>query len=100
MKDKDRNSKSEGIDELIDRLLKAYQLDGKMKEYDIISGWEEMMGKAVAMRTDKIFIRERVLYLRLNSSVMREELINGKEVIIQRVNQFAGEKIIDDIWFE
>jgi hypothetical protein len=30
---------------------------------------------------------------------MREELQYGKEIIIQRVNQTAGQKIIDDVFF-
>jgi len=100
MKERDRASKESSLEDVINRLLKAYQLDGRMKEMDVISSWEEMMGKAVAHRTEKISIRNRVLHLKLNSSVMRDELLHGKQVIIERVNQKAGEKMIDDVWFE
>jgi hypothetical protein len=100
MKERDRASKESSLEDVINRLLKAYQLDGRMKEMDVISSWEEMMGKAVAHRTEKISIRNRILHLKLNSSVMRDELLHGKQVIIERVNQKAGEKMIDDVWFE
>jgi len=40
------------------------------------------------------------LYISMDSAVMREELLNGKEIIIHRVNDFAGEKIVDDVWFQ
>jgi hypothetical protein len=30
---------------------------------------------------------------------MRDELIHGKQIIIERVNQQAGFRIIEDIWF-
>lgn len=100
MRDKERSEKGMGIDKVIDRLLKAYQLDGRMREMDIISAWEEMMGKAVANRTDKLAIHSGVLHIKLNSSVMRDELLHGKQVIIERVNQKAGEELIKDVWFE
>jgi hypothetical protein len=37
--------------------------------------------------------------LKLDSSVMREELQQGKSIIIQRLNDFAGIQIVRDIWF-
>ena len=100
MKERERSGKEMGISHVIDKLLKAYQLDGRMKEMDIISSWEEMMGKAVANRTERIYVRDKILHLKLNSSVMRDELMHGKKVIIERVNQTAGEEMINDVWFE
>jgi hypothetical protein len=100
MDDRKRSSENQEIGKVIDRMLKAYGLDGKMKEMDIINSWEEMMGKAVAVRTEKIYIKNKVLHLKLNSSVMRDELLFGKQVIIERVNQKAGFQIVNDIWFQ
>lgn len=97
-----RNSKDkdQSINAIIDKFLKSYNLDGRMKDYDIINGWEEMMGKAISMRTEKIYIRNRILYLTMNSSVMRDELLFGKQVIIDRVNQKVGSLYIVDVWIE
>jgi hypothetical protein len=97
---KKNNDKDLSINAVIDKFLKAYNLDGRMKDFDIINGWEEMMGKAIALRTEKIYIRNRILHLKLNSSVMRDELLFGKQVIIDRVNQKAGGQYIVDVWFE
>ena len=98
---RDNNSKSgTGIDKIVDRLMKAYGMEDRMKVFDVINAWEELMGKAVANRTEKISIKNKVLHLKLNSSVMRDELLHGKQVIIERVNQFAGEEIVNEIWFE
>lgn len=87
------------LGDVIDKLMKAYRLDGKLKEIEVLGKWEEMMGKAVALRTRNIYIRHKILYLELDSSVMRDELQYGKSVIIQRVNETAGFEIITDIWF-
>jgi len=85
--------------DVVDKLLRAYQLKGKMNELDVLAHWEEMMGKAVAMRTTGLRIREKILYIELNSSVMRDELVHGKQIILERVNQQAGFRIIEDVWF-
>ncbi len=96
---KPRNNEST-LGEAINRLLKAYRIDGKMQEMDIINGWEEMMGKAIALRTTNIYVRDGILHLSISSSVMRDELQYGKQVIIERVNQKAGTKLIRDVWFD
>jgi hypothetical protein len=70
-----------------------------MKELDVIANWEILMGKAVAFRTKEITIKNRRMRLVIDSSVMREELSHGKQLIIDRVNDFAGIEIINDIWF-
>lgn len=79
--------------------MKAYRLDGKMKELDVIAAWPEMMGIAVANRTKSISVRNKTLYLTMDSSVMRDELSYGKTIIIERVNQQAGCELITDVWF-
>lgn len=94
-----RTSNQSTLGEVIDKLMKAYRLDGKLKEMDVLAAWEEMMGKAVAMRTKDIQIRNKTLYLTMDSSVMREELSFGKSVIIQRINENAGFEMITDVYF-
>ncbi len=99
MSDLKRDSNEAPLKEVLDRWLKAYGFDKKMKEMDVINAWPELMGVAVANRTDEITIRNKKLILKMGSSVMREELLNGKSIIILRVNEFAGFEIINDVWF-
>ena len=99
MGDLKRTSNEAPLKEVIDRWLKAYKLDGKMKEIEVLNAWPELMGTAVAHRTKEISIRNKTLYLKMESSVMRDELAHGKSIIIQRVNEHAGFEIINDIWF-
>lgn len=87
------------LKELVDRWMKAHGFSNKMKELDVIQAWPELMGTAVAHRTKEIKIRNKTLFLTMDSSVMRDELAHGKTVIIQRVNDFAQQEIITDIWF-
>lgn len=99
MNDFKRNSNEAPLKEVIDKLLKAYRLDGKMKEMDVLAAWPEMMGIAVSNRTSEIYIRNKTLILKMDSAVMRDELKHGKEIIIQRINEQAGFEMISDVWF-
>ena len=99
MSDLKRTSNEAPLKDVIDRWLKAYGLDGKMKEMEIIEAWPEMMGAAVAHRTKKLEIKNEVLRITMDSSVMRDELAHGKTIIIERINEKAGCAIIKDVWF-
>ncbi len=99
MNERKRSSNESPIGDVIEKLLKAYQLDGKMKELEVVSKWEEMMGRAVFLRTANIYIKNNILYLTIDSSVMRDELAQGKSIIIQRINETAGCVMISDVWF-
>lgn len=99
MSDLKRTSNEAPLKEVLDRWLKAYGFDKKMKEIEVIKAWPELMGTAVSHRTKEISIRNKTLYLKMESAVMRDELSHGKQVIIERVNQFAEIEIITNVWF-
>ena len=87
------------LKDLVDKLMRAYNLDGRMKEMNIINNWKEIVGQAIYTRTESVKINNRKLVLTLKSSVLREELMLIKTELIQRVNTFAEEDLVDDIWF-
>lgn len=99
MADKKRTSNDTPLKELVDRWFKAHGLDERRKELEIVQAWPELMGTAVAHRTKKLTIRNKVLYVKMESSVLRDELAHGKQIIIQRVNEFARCHMIEDVWF-
>jgi hypothetical protein len=100
MEEKKRSSEFKPLGDIVTRLMKAYQLDDKLLEVEVLSKWEEMMGKAVASRTRSISIKEKKLILELDSSVMREELLFGKNIIIERINKYAEKQIVTDVYFK
>jgi hypothetical protein len=94
-----RNENEAPLGSIIDKLMKAYGFDRKLKELDVIEAWPELMGPAVAHRTKELKIRNKVLIVSMDSSVMKDELLHGKSIIIHRINEFAGFEMITDVWF-
>lgn len=82
----------------VKHFFEALGIDQKMHEASVLARWEEYMGSAVAKRTDKKYIKNRTLYVELNSSVMRDELMHQKSEIVKKVNAQAGVEIIDDVY--
>lgn len=87
------------LGEAIKAYLKAMGLDKKLKEISFINSWEEVLGKSVSRVTSNIYLQNQVLFVELNSSVVRHQLQMMKSGIIDALNKKAGEAMIKDIVF-
>ncbi len=87
------------LKDAIEQMLHVYKLRRKFDETSLIVAWPDMMGKAVANRTKDIFIRDRKLFIRLESSVIKNDLMMMRSDIIDKMNERAGSSIIDEIIF-
>ena len=92
-----RRSKTISLAEALNDYIKEMNLGSKLSEVAVINSWEEIVGKAISSRTTKIFIKNSVLHVHLNSSVVRNELFMLREVIREKLNQKAGSEVIKDI---
>ncbi len=94
-----RKSDTQKLSDVITEYLKSLKIDRKVNETRIIKMWEPLMGKSVARRTQKIYIRKGVMFIHLESPILRNELSYMKTRIREKLNEEAGEEIIKDIVF-
>ena len=92
-----RRSKTISLAEAMKDYLKEMNLEGKLNEIGLINSWEETVGKAIASRTSKVFIKDGVLYVHLTSSVVRNELLMLRQALKEKLNEKAGSEVIKDI---
>jgi predicted nucleic acid-binding Zn ribbon protein len=92
-----RKSNTQPIENVIREYLKEMNIDQKLKEVGIVSQWEKMMGKTVAVRTSQIYIRNHILYIHVTSSVLKNELLMMRQAIIEKINEQAGEKLVEQM---
>ena len=92
-----RRSKTISLAEAVNDYIKEMNLGGKLNEIAVINSWEEIVGKAISSRTTKIFIKDHILYVHLNSSVVRNELLMLREALREKLNKNAGREVIIDI---
>jgi predicted nucleic acid-binding Zn ribbon protein len=92
-----RRSKTISLAEAIKDYIRELNLEGKLTEVNLINSWDEIVGKAISTRTSKVYIRDHILYVQLNSSVARNELMMLKEALREKLNERAGKEVIKDI---
>jgi predicted nucleic acid-binding Zn ribbon protein len=92
-----RRSKTISLAEAVNDYIKEMNLGGKLSEISVINSWEEIVGKAISSRTTKIYIKDHVLYVNLNSSVVRNELLMLREAIREKLNSKAGSEVVREI---
>lgn len=92
-----RRSKTISLAEAVNDYIKEMNLGGKLSEIAVINSWEEIVGKAISSRTTKIFIKDHILYVHLNSSVVRNELLMLRETLRTKLNEKAGSEVIKEI---
>lgn len=85
--------------ETMRELLQVYQLNAKYEQTRLINSWERLMGEPIAKRTDKLFINNQKLYVKLNSAALKQELNMSKSKILAIFLREFGEVVIEDVVF-
>jgi predicted nucleic acid-binding Zn ribbon protein len=85
------------IGQAIQQLLNSYHIKAKFDEANLIGSWERMVGKPIAKRTKKVFIRNKVLFVELESPSMKNELSFHKKDIADLFQKEFGPDIIHEI---
>jgi predicted nucleic acid-binding Zn ribbon protein len=78
-------------------MLRDYNIEEKYNESRLIGDWKDIMGPAIASRTTRLFIRDRVLHIQVNSAPLRQEMSMSRDIILQRLEEAAGKRIVDDV---
>ncbi|MBD2713502.1 DUF721 domain-containing protein [Microvirga sp. STR05] len=83
----------------IKALLKAYRLQGKLNEVTVVANWEQVMGKAVALKTKEIYVSNGKLFVRLTSAPLKHELVMAKTRVLELINAAVGETVVKEVVF-
>lgn len=90
---------AERIGDIIRKFLQEYGLETPLNEYRLVQAWKEMVGPAILKYTSNLYIKNQILYVQLTSSVLREELMMGRELLVKNLNKQVGAEVIVNIIF-
>ena len=85
------------LKEALGQMLKVYKLKRRFDETSVIANWADLVGKPAANRTKEIFILNRKLFIRMDSSVIKNELLRMREDIIAKINEQAEMELITEM---
>ncbi len=92
-----KRTNDQTLKQAIDDMLNAYKLTDKLKEMELVSNWEEIVGKAVSNRTSEVYIKNKRLFLKLSSAVLRKELAMNRQKLIQLLNDHSGSEVVTEV---
>ena len=92
-----RKSNQKSLGEIIQDFLKQSGWERKLDEDNIMTEWDKVLGPSLAKYTEEVFIKNKKLHIRLNSSTLRQELSYKKSEIVKDLNAAVGKDVINDI---
>ena len=94
-----RQSKSEKLGDIVNQILRLNGLETPLNQHRIIEVWKNNIGKSFEKYTENIFIKNQTLYIKLNSSVVRNELSMHAKTLANKLNKEVNALVITNIVF-
>ena len=94
-----KKSNESTLGEAIQQFIDSYRMDDKLREVGITNAWEPVVGKMIASHTTKLYVKNRKLHVKMDSSVIVNELKYARKKIMKALNKEAGQDVIEDIVF-
>lgn len=96
---KSRKANTYTLKEAIEVFLKAVPIKDQYQESAMISAWSEIMGQPIAEKTNQIYIKDKVLFVKISSAPLRSELQMSKAKILKLYAQKFDATSLKDVVF-
>lgn len=88
------------LGQIIKQVLEKRKMWRQYRQYLIIDQWDQLVGERIAAVTSAQRMDRQVLWVRVSDSTWAYHLTLLKPQLIEKLNQYAGETIVDDIFFK
>ncbi len=94
-----KRNNTEQIGDVIRQFLRQEGLETPLNEYRLVDAWKDVVGPVIMRYTTNLYIKNQTLYVHLASSVIRQELMTGREMLVRNLNAKVGAQVIANIIF-
>ncbi len=94
-----KRGETKSIAELVRATCREEGIETPLNEYRLIQAWPKIFGSGVCAYTKDLFIKNQILYVTLTSSVLRQELMMNRKLLVHRLNEYVKAQVITDIIF-
>ena len=92
-----KKSNEQLLKDVLSEFIKTYNLDDRINEVRLNDSWEKIMGRMISVHTINLYLKDKVLFITLDSSALKHELSFAKKKMINMLNKEFGTKIVEDI---
>ena len=90
----------EDIGSIIDSVVDEMGINRKINTSSIFNHWEEIVGYEIAKRSRPDKLISMTLYISVTSSTWANELSLMSEDLMEKINSFTGEKVVEKVRFK
>jgi predicted nucleic acid-binding Zn ribbon protein len=90
---------TKSIAELVRLTCREEGIETPLNEYRLIQAWGQVLGAAVHSYTKEVKIYNQVLFVKVTSSVLRQELQMNRKSLVRKLNDHVKAQVITDIVF-
>ncbi|MCU0444468.1 MAG: DUF721 domain-containing protein [Microscillaceae bacterium] len=95
----EKSPEASPIKNVVAEMLEKFKLKSKFTEISVAEAWRKTLGENVSKRTQKLVVKDRKIFVKLESASLKNEILMNKNLIISRLNQAIGEDAIDELVF-
>jgi predicted nucleic acid-binding Zn ribbon protein len=97
MSKKTNSSEIQHIGTAIQHMLKEFHIKAKFDEANVVASWERLVGKPIAKHTKKVFVRNKVVFVELNSPSLKHDLTMHKAHLLSILKKEFGDHSVSEI---
>ena len=90
-------SNDQSLGDAIREFLHSYHLEDKLNETKVIQSWGKIVGPMIEKHTHGLYIRNRILFVKVDSAALRQELSFSRSKIVSALNDEVKADVIEDI---
>lgn len=79
--------------------LKDFGIEKKLEETKVLQAWNALFGVSMEKYMNKVFVKNRILFVEITSSILKQNLLYQKDLLIEKINQHIGGDLLLDIHF-
>ena len=92
-----RRNNTRPIGEVLSEYVEAFKLKGKLSEIALLKAWPDVVGENISRHTKDLKIQNKILYVKIQSSIIRQELMMIRNELVKRLNEKAGEIVVNEM---
>ena len=92
-----RRTKTMLMGDLLEEFFKRPYIAAKVAEGKLPDTWREIVGDRAADVTTELRLEKHILYVRIQSSVLRSELFYQREALKEEINRRSGVRLVNAV---
>ena len=85
------------LGDLIKEFYEQHRGSDYMDEVKAINSWSKVVGQFIASHTIDLSIKNHVLFVRVDSDALRNELSYSKSLLLKNLNEIVGREVLSEI---